>query len=71
MIVSPGGGATIARTSSLGESVRAIDALQAFRQRRSYAGFLAPSTSSGSIAGGAAKSVDACAIRACAIGPFR
>jgi hypothetical protein len=41
--------ATIARPSSLCESVRAIDAIPAPRQRRDYAGSLAPSTSSGSI----------------------
>jgi hypothetical protein len=65
------GAATITRTSSLSELVRATDATQAACERRGYAGSLAPSTSSDSIAGGTVNSTDACAMRACAIGPFR
>ena len=44
--------------------VRATDATLAAGIRRGYAGSLAPSTSSGSIVGGAANRVGACAIRA-------
>src|SRR6476660_5153860 len=50
------------RARHLGESVRAIDANNRApsANRRGYAGSLAPSTSSGSIAGGAVNSVAAC-----------
>lgn len=64
--------AKITRTRSRNDSERAIDATRAYLAKfRGYAGSLAPRTSSGSIVGGVANSAGACAIRACAMGPFR
>src|SRR4029453_11515724 len=55
----------------LGQRVGARDRRHSIREWCGYAGSLAPSTSSGSMAGGTANSAGACALRGCAIGPAR